>query len=109
MTDARRERIALNESRFRDLNESLSANVHGALDGERPGFICECAISECMEVVGLPRGKYEEVRSDARHFLVAPGHELLDAEYVIERGDGYVVVEKHPDVAPIVEERDPRA
>jgi hypothetical protein len=111
MTDERRERIARNESRFRDLNEALMTSVHGRVSrgSDRSGFVCECALSECLQVVSLPLAKYEEIRRDARHFLVAPGHELPDAEQVIERGDGFLVVEKHPDVAPLVEATDPRS
>ena len=111
MIDERRERIARNESRFRDLNEQLRKAVHERLEngGERAGFVCECALSECLQVVGVPLDKYEEVRRDAHHFLVAPGHELPDAEQVIERTESFLVVEKHPDTAPIVEATDPRS
>lgn len=110
MADPRKERIARNESRFRDLNEALHSNVHAPLSagGDRSGFVCECALTDCLAVisVGLPR--YEEIRRDPRLFLVAPGHELPEAETVVDRTEGYVVVRKHDDVAPIVAALDPR-
>lgn len=110
MTDARRERIARNESRFRALNEALHANVHAPLTagGDRSGFVCECALTDCLEVISVALPRYEEVRRDSQLFLVAPGHELVDAETVVDSTDGYVVVRKHDDVAPIVEALDPR-
>jgi hypothetical protein len=111
MTDARRERIARNESRFRDLNEALNESVHARLahDSDRSGFVCECALPDCLDVVSLPLTKYEEIRQDSQHFLVVPGHELPDAETVIDEGDGYMVVRKREDMAELVAETDPRS
>ena len=33
-------------------------------------------------------------RSDARHYVIAKGHEIPSVEQVIEQADGYDVVEK---------------
>lgn len=72
------------------------------------GFVCECGDAECTAVVRVSIAKYEELRSDARRFLLVPGHESPDAEDIVEQGDGYAVVEKHPEVGEIVESSDPR-
>jgi hypothetical protein len=111
MTEARKERIARNESAFRALNESLGLHVHRDLrrGGDKSGFVCECAHEDCGEVVSVDLAKYEAIRGDARSFLLVPGHEIPDAEDVVEQGDGYIVVRKHEEVAKYVEITDPRA
>ena len=109
MTDRRKERLARNESVFRDLNEALNAHVHEAgRESEVAGFVCECADPDCEVVVSLKLYRYEEVRRNAQLFIIAPGHEMLEAERVVEEHDGYTVVRKHDDVAHVVEATDPR-
>ncbi len=106
MADPRKERIARNERAFRELNESLESRVHR--DHQRvafAGFVCECGDPECDATVRLELSTYEEIRRDPRLFFLIPGHEAPDAEDVIDRGDGYLVIRKHEDVAGIVEDR----
>ena len=109
--DPRKERIARNESAFRALNESLGQFVHRDLrrGGDKSGFVCECAHEDCGEVVSVSLEKYEQVRSDPTTFLLVPGHQIPDAEDVVEEGEGYVVVRKHPELAEYVEITDPRS
>jgi hypothetical protein len=104
------ERIALNEARFREINERLLEGLErlpGAV-GEVE-FVCECGRRDCRECVVLTRDDYETVRADPARFAVVPGHELTEAERVVDRKARYSVVEKFEDVADIVVERDPRA
>lgn len=103
-TDPRKERIARNEVRFRELNEALGEEVHRALAGgvEKSGFVCECAHTDCDVIVSVELGRYEALRRDPMQFLLVPGHEIPDAEDVVDRGDGYVVVRKHPEVGHVV-------
>ena len=110
MTSERRERIALNESAFRELNERLEANVHrGGTEPEFAGFLCECGDGECDTTVRMALPDYEKVRADSMLFFVVPGHEASDTEDIVEDGDGYLVVRKHEDVADIVDSTDPRS
>jgi dissimilatory sulfite reductase (desulfoviridin) alpha/beta subunit len=37
-------------------------------------FICECANTDCMEIVRLDLDEYEAARQNPRRFFVAPGH-----------------------------------
>jgi hypothetical protein len=96
--DLTEERIAINQSRFREANEriELAADRMG-LAGPIP-FICECAQASCVEIVRLSMESYEEVRHDPRLFFTAPGHEQIavdaGAGVVVGNGDGYVLVEK---------------
>jgi hypothetical protein len=110
MPDRRKERLARNESVFRELNEQLNAHVHeGGIGDEIAGFVCECADPDCEVVVSLKLFRYEEIRRNAQLFVVAPDHEMLEAERVVERHDSYSVVRKHDDVAHVVEATDPRS
>ena len=103
-------RIAHTEALFRDVNERIaeSADRFNARDAE---FVCECADPECAERVPATLDQYEDVRSDGTHFLLAPGHELLELERVVKRPHKrFVVVEKFNSiVARTVRRLDPRA
>jgi hypothetical protein len=109
MDTLRNERIAHNESAFRDLNEGLQASVHrDGPDGHLAGFVCECGDPDCEALVRLAPATYESIRQDSQLFFLVPGHEAPEAEDVVDEGDGYLVVRKHEDVADIVEQADPR-
>jgi hypothetical protein len=103
MPDARAERIAENEARFRDINERLRGDLETLTGEEEPlRFVCECGNASCREGVQMGLAAYEAVRSHERHFAVVPGHEIPDVETVVERHDGYLVIEKPEDVAHIL-------
>ncbi len=104
MATDRHELIAHNEAAFREINESLDANVHRArTQPDFAGFLCECGDGDCDTTVRVPLDAYAAVRENERHFIVVPGHQAADAEDVVDEGDGYLVVRKHDDVAEIVE------
>jgi hypothetical protein len=96
--DLTKERIAVNQSRFREANEriELAADSMGIM-GPIP-FICECADPQCVEIVRLKLEDYEEIRHDARLFFCTSGHEVIAVEagagVVTGRRDDYVLVEK---------------
>ena len=105
MASERKERIARNETSFRELNQSLEANVHrGQSEPDYAGFVCECGNGDCDMTVRVPLDAYASVRGDDKLFIVVPGHEIVDTEDVVDDGDGYLVVRKHDDVAGIVED-----
>jgi hypothetical protein len=109
MATDRHERIARNESAFRKLNESLQDSVRRTRnDDDLAGFVCECGDGECEKIVRLRLSDYEQIRQDSLLFFVVPGHELPDAEDVVDRREGYLVVRKHEDVAPRTQRDDPR-
>ena len=88
-------RVAQNEALFRAVNERIEAtNKHFGVAVAGTAFVCECADEGCMERITLTLRRYEEVRSDPTHFVVAAGHIYPDYERVVEDVDGYVVVEK---------------
>jgi hypothetical protein len=111
---ASEDRAARNEALFREFNERVedmaeTFDVLGEGDALPIGFVCECGNLDCLERLDLTRGAYEEVRSDPKRFVVAPGHENLEVERVAARGEGYLVVEKIEGAAEVAIEHDPRS
>jgi hypothetical protein len=102
------ERAAANEARFREANEQIDEKVHelGSLDRSAP-YLCECEEELCTTIVLLTAAEYEGVRSRSRRFVVAPGHQEED-DQVVDRHDGFTVIEKTGEEGRIVEELDPR-
>jgi len=92
-------RIALNEVTYRKINEAIRGKP---ADGEIT-FVCECARLGCNRLIQLSRAAYEAVRRDPRRFVIVPGHEIAEAEDVVEQHDHYAVVEKRGEGAEIAE------
>ncbi len=101
--------MARTESAFREVNEAI-ARTAARFDAEETDFVCECADPTCARRLTAELDDYEEVRSDAARFLLAPGHDEPGIEHVVERSSEYEIVLKFgPRVTPIVEQLDPRA
>jgi hypothetical protein len=92
------ERIAENESRFRNENERIEATATRFSFPDPIPFICECPDPACTDIVQLTLEQYEEVREHPRRFFAAPGHQgdaiRTAAGVVIADCESYVVVEK---------------
>jgi hypothetical protein len=103
------ERAGRNEALFREVNERVE-ELHDRLEsGGTADFVCECPDDACTERLTVALETYERVRSNPRSFLVAPGHERPQLEHVVERGDGFLIVEKDDPVAGrIAEQTTPR-
>ena len=102
------DRVAYNETLFRDVNERIEAGQWPMERGEAVAFRCECGSLRCNMLVELTIPEYERVRSSATHFLLVNGHEIPSVERVVEREASYVVVEKVGRAAEVAEETDPR-
>jgi hypothetical protein len=98
MDDPQAEKIARNNSVFRDANEEIAAAAFEfGLSAETTSpFFCECSDPRCLRIVRVTLEDYRHVRSDARRFLHAPDHEIeVDrAVRLVEERDGYTIVEK---------------
>jgi hypothetical protein len=93
-------RAARNEGLVRDVNEQAAARTSGpsfVRDAEAQRFVCECADADCMETLLVGVQDYRRVRASPRRFIVLAGHEIAALERVVDRCDGYLVVEKHED------------
>ncbi len=106
------ERIAKNESLFREVNERIR-ELNEAFDGSGPGkladFVCECSREGCRDYVQLTLAEYAHVRGASARFLVAPGHLWTpEAESDVERAERFWIVEKTGAVGALAAEQDPR-
>jgi hypothetical protein len=94
----REQRAIRNEELFREVNlriAELQEDSQGlAMQGLLP-LVCECVQTGCTTPIEVPPATFEEVRTSPQRFLVAPGHEDLDVESVVERREGFLVVKKH--------------
>ena len=109
-------RQARNEALHREVNERLAqmdkrADASWATDGETFEFLCECGAGDgCDARVRMTLAQYEHLRQQDDRFSVAPGHENLELERVLESAERYAVVEKDEDEArEVAEETDPRS
>jgi hypothetical protein len=94
MTD---ERIARNDSIFRDANEQINAKARDHDTDERQAvpFICECADDHCATLIPLSLGEYEDVRKDSRQFVTAFGHERFEGlAEIVSTNHNHLVVRK---------------
>jgi hypothetical protein len=107
----REERIGLNETLFREVNErvkDINESFRSRID--QAEFVCECGDDSCTERVRMTLSEYDELRSESTHFVVRPGHEIPNVESVVLRREGYIVVEKKPGpAAAMAKETDPRS
>lgn len=63
-------------------------------DPDQAAFICECGLESCEERLPIDVADYAEAHSAPDRFTVAPGHELPSIERIVDRRDGFLVVEK---------------
>jgi hypothetical protein len=108
IVDEGQRRIAANEAVLREVNEGIERGQWPGEENQLVSFRCECARLGCNELVELTVGEYEHVRQHPRRFIVVPGHQITGAERVVERRDGYVVVEKLDEAGEVAEVTDPR-
>lgn len=89
-------RLAENEIIFRQVNQDVDGFLHdiGVQNVVVAPFFCECSNLECKERIELSSAEYERIHRDPKHFIVVPGHEVPAIERIVERHDGYNVVEK---------------
>ena len=94
------ERLARNQSRFRDLSErfeylaEVNERIGYLAEGSTSEFVCECSTTECISTIELTVVEYERVRSNPTWFVIKPDHDVAQTERVVSRDDGYAVVEK---------------
>lgn len=107
----RKRRIGENEAIFRSVNEQvrgLTATLTTATD--TMSIVCECGTRSCTDQFVIRPADYARVRDDATLFLVKPGHDLPEAETVVDRTDRYWIVRKDPGgPAELARATDPRS
>jgi hypothetical protein len=102
-------RKGANESWFRDVNERLEHRASGtAAVGDSFEIVCECEREECTERIAITFAEYESVRTDARTFIVRPGHTDTTCERIVASHDAYNVVKKSGEAGVTAEVENPR-
>jgi hypothetical protein len=101
------ERLAKNESFFRQVNERIK-DVADGFEAEAYEFLCECSDPGCTERIELSQDEYEHVRAKPARFVLARGHAAPEIEHVVEREDEHVVIEKVGVAGRVAAELDPR-
>jgi hypothetical protein len=88
------DRAARNEEIFRGVNEKIEqgAEQHGV--ASQLPFHCECGSTSCLAKIEMPPPEYERIVQERYRFVLIPGHENDAIERVVERHEGFVVVEK---------------
>ena len=71
-------------------------------------FVCECSDPECADALETTPAEYERVRADGARFVVAPGHQQAEVEWVVEDRSRFLVVENMGAAAEIARASDPR-
>ena len=107
---SREERVARNETAFREVNERIKNVSEDVERASTMDFLCECGDPGCTEPVSLTPMEYEEVRRNPTHFAIVPGHVDSEVEVVIARNERFAVVAKtDPQAARIAVREDPRS
>ena len=88
---------------FREVNERIRELADRFDLKSGAAFICECSNENCVESIALDFDEYKAVRSSPTRFVVAPGHETLELENVIETNDRYSLVQRIREVELVTE------
>jgi hypothetical protein len=94
----REQRAIRNEELFREVNAHIAdLEESRVVDLQEPlPLVCECSRTGCSAPIEVDPTTFRRVREEAPlQFFVAEGHEDLEVETVVDRGRGYLVVEKH--------------
>lgn len=102
------ERLAKNQSFFRQVNERIKDVANDFADDDSYEFLCECSNPSCTARITLKPAEYEWVRANPARFVLAPGHTAPEVEHVVEREQDHVVVEKHGVAGHVAAKLDPR-
>jgi hypothetical protein len=92
-------RTIRNEQLFREVNAriaELEKRSRGPYSEEPLLLVCECSHTGCIIPIEVDPVTFGRVREDPLPFVIAPGHEDLEIESIVEKRPGYLVVKKHP-------------
>jgi len=89
------ERGRQNQLEFRYANERLMDLLTGPTpDGQLVPFLCECANMDCLGRIEITTGRYSDIHSGDRDYVILPGHLRIAGETILEENASYEVVKK---------------
>jgi hypothetical protein len=90
-----REQEASNETLSREMNEWTEEDTDSSMGLDRPidTCVCECSDARCTEPIRLTRAEYEDVRSVAIRFAIAPPREP-EIDLLVGENDRFATVDK---------------
>jgi hypothetical protein len=97
-----------NEIVFRQINEAVQQGFdevkriaredgqhHNLDESDIPlQFYCECSDENCRQRISVRPSRYNAIHANRAKFVILPHHQADTIEHVIDREDGYWVVEK---------------
>lgn len=87
------ERFSRNQRIFREANERLREVADPSIALAQ--YVCECNHAECSETIELSLADYDAIRLTPNAFVIAPGHEQLEHDRVVEdANERYMLVKK---------------
>jgi hypothetical protein len=93
--EVRRERAARNQLLFRSVNARIEELGEKVLtSAHEVDFACECADTECTEMIALTLPEFQAIKRIKNQFIVRAGHNLPEVEDVLATRDGYAIVTK---------------
>lgn len=96
---------ATNEELGRKINDLIRRRV-GPEPDNKIRVVCECANSDCEELIELTVGQYEHLREGDSHFVVLAGHESASLERIVGGEGPWLMVQKTGEARVYVEEMD---
>lgn len=91
-------RAGRREANLRTLNERIAAaneRLSASSGDDVLSLVCECSMPQCEESIEVTAADFEQMREETTRFLVVDGHVLHEVENVVDRGEGWIMVEKH--------------
>ena len=106
---SREGRMAMNEAASREINEKIQEAYQDEPSANRIDIVCECARMTCDAAIDITLDEYEQVRNDARQFVILPEHFVDDIERIVFENDRLAVVAKREGVpADVARDEKPR-
>jgi len=100
------ERVAHNEEAFRLINERIEAGAEMHAVDQPISFHCECGNAHCDEAIRLLASDYKAIFHEPHRFVVVSDHVIPEVERVVERREGYAVVEKTGEAAEEIDQEE---
>lgn len=84
-----------NSALFRQVNARILEVSGGWGSASEPiGFLCECGEEDCTAVVTITIDEFRSMAAVPNRLLVLRGHEAPEVDAVVERVNGYLIVDR---------------